>query len=177
MRVLFFSFFIAGILLAAEAMASPDIYRMISAAASRHGVSVSIALKVAKIESGFDCAARGKAGELGPFQIKPATARLIGYQGAESALRSCGAGLEWGVKHLALAIRAGGVWKHNQGLWAKRKSPQAAAYEQKVMRVSVPDMRLHLPGRPQIALARRGTLKAARPSQLQAAYGAARRFP
>ncbi|HEY7764495.1 MAG TPA: transglycosylase SLT domain-containing protein [Aestuariivirgaceae bacterium] len=177
MRVLFFSSIVAGVLLAAPAESSPDIYRMISAAASRHGVSVSIALKVAKIESGFDCAARGKAGELGPFQIKPATARLIGYQGAESALRSCGAGLEWGVKHLAMAIRAGGVWKHNQGLWAKRKSSQAAAYEQKVMLVSLPEMRLHAPGRSRAIPPRRGPLRATRPSQHQAAYGAQRHFP
>jgi hypothetical protein len=121
------------ILACTPVQASNDIFRMVAAAANRHGISATLALRVVKIESGFDCDAQGSAGELGPLQIKPATARLIGYQGAISALRSCGAGLEWGMKHLAMAIRAGGVWKHNQGLWAKSKSAQAAAYEKKVM--------------------------------------------
>jgi soluble lytic murein transglycosylase-like protein len=115
------------------ANAGTIVQEMISSSALRHGISSILALKVAKIESGFDCAAEGNAGELGPLQIKPATARLIGYRGAISALRSCGAGLEWGMKHLAMAIRAGGVWKHNQGLWAKVKSAAAAAYERKVL--------------------------------------------
>jgi hypothetical protein len=121
------------ILTSVPVQASGDVYRMVAAAANRHGISAILALRVVEVESGFDCAAQGSAGELGPLQIKPATARLIGYQGAISALRSCGAGLEWGMKHLAMAVRAGGVWKHNQGLWAKSKSAQAAAYEKKIM--------------------------------------------
>jgi Transglycosylase SLT domain len=136
MRLLFCSMFLT-VCLAGSAEASTDIIRMIAAAAQRHGISISVALKVAKIESGLNCNAQGKAGELGPLQIKPATARLIGYEGAIAALRSCGAGLEWGIKHLAMAIKSGGVWKHNQGLWAKSKSRQAAAYEKKVMQASV----------------------------------------
>jgi hypothetical protein len=137
MRLIFCSVFLTAICLAGTAEASGDIFRMISAAAQRHGISALIALKVAKIESGFNCTAQGKAGELGPLQIKPATARLIGYEGAIAALKSCGAGLEWGIRHLAMAIKAGGVWKHNQGLWAKIKSPQAAAYEKKVMQAKI----------------------------------------
>ena len=139
MRLIFCSLFLTVFCLTSTAEASGDIIRMITAAAQRHGISALIALKVAKIESGFNCSAEGKAGELGPLQIKPATARLIGYAGAISALKSCGAGLEWGIKHLAMAIKAGGVWKHNQGLWAKSKSPQAAAYEKKVMQASIAD--------------------------------------
>jgi hypothetical protein len=176
MRVLVCSAMIAGIFLSNAAEASNDVYQMISAAANRHGISVAIALKVAKIESGFDCMALGRAGELGPFQIKPETARLIGYQGAESALRSCGAGLEWGIKHLAMAIRAGGVWKHNQGLWAKRKSPQAAAYEQKVMRVSVSYSRPQVGGM-KAGPAAGGSFRGSHPSQRQAASDAILRFP
>ena len=137
MRLVFCTFFLTALCLSGTANASNSIVRLIAAAAQRHGIPAAIALKVVKTESGFDCSAEGKAGELGPLQIKPATARLIGYAGAISALRSCGAGLEWGIKHLAMAIRAGGVWKHNQGLWAKRKSPQAAAYEEKVMQANI----------------------------------------
>jgi hypothetical protein len=137
MRLIFCFVFLTSFCLAGAAEASSDIFKLIAAAAKRHGISASIALKVAKIESGFNCTAQGKAGELGPLQIKPATARLIGYEGAISALRTCGAGLEWGIKHLAMAIKAGGVWKHNQGLWAKFKSPQAAVYEKKVMQTKI----------------------------------------
>lgn len=141
MRVLFCLVLLIAIFGSNAAQASGDAYRyrMIAAAANRHGISVSLAIKVVKIESDFDCAAEGSAGELGPLQIKPATARIIGYQGSISALQSCGAGLEWGMKHLAMAIRAGGVWKHNQGLWAKIKSANAAAYERKVMDVVLAD--------------------------------------
>jgi soluble lytic murein transglycosylase-like protein len=124
---------LATLLVSATAQASSDVFRMVTAAANRYGVSASLALKVVKIESGFDCQAQGSAGELGPLQIKPATARLLGYQGSISALQSCGAGLEWGMKHLAMAIRGGGIWKHNQGLWAKAKSAMGAAYERRVL--------------------------------------------
>jgi soluble lytic murein transglycosylase-like protein len=116
-----------------EASATSFVQKLIVTTAERYGVPKFLALKVAQFESSFTCDAEGKAGELGPLQIKPETARMIGYRGLISALRSCGAGLEWGMKHLALAIRSGGVWKHNQGLAAKVKSPAAAEYERKVM--------------------------------------------
>jgi soluble lytic murein transglycosylase-like protein len=121
-----------------QASATSFVQKLIVATAERYGVPKFLALKVAKVESSFTCDAEGKAGELGPLQIKPATARMIGYRGLVSALRSCGAGLEWGMKHLALAIRAGGIWKHNQGLAAKVKSPAAAEYERKVLSQSLP---------------------------------------
>jgi hypothetical protein len=110
-----------------------DSRTLIIAAAQRHGVPIDLALRVAEIESSCDCYARGLHGELGPLQIKPATARLLGYEGPEFALQSCGEGLEWGMKHLALALQLGGVWKHNQGLWAKQKSAYGAKYEQTVL--------------------------------------------
>jgi soluble lytic murein transglycosylase-like protein len=95
----------------------------IEMAARRHGVPTSLALAVARVESGMNCAARGRAGELGPLQIKPATARGLGYSGPTSALRSCGAGLEMGMRHLAAAYRrcgtvAGAARLHNHGLAA-----------------------------------------------------------
>jgi len=120
-----------------EASAASFVEQLIVTTAERYGVPTLIALKVAKVESSFTCDAQGKAGELGPLQIKPATARMIGYRGVISALQSCGAGLEWGMKHLALALRAGGVWKHKQGLAAKVKSPSAAEYERRVMSQSL----------------------------------------
>lgn len=95
----------------------------IEMSARRHGVPASLALAVARVESNMNCAARGRAGELGPLQIKPATARGLGYSGPTSALRSCGAGLEMGMRHLAAAYRrcgtvAGAARLHNHGLAA-----------------------------------------------------------
>jgi len=80
-----------------------------------------LALAVAQQESGLRCNARGAAGELGPLQIKPATARMIGYRGPVYALNSCEAGVEWGLRHLALAYRRCGTYQgaaglHNRGL-------------------------------------------------------------
>ena len=85
--------------------------------AQAYGIPVHIAAATIKLESGGRCNARGRAGELGPLQIKPATARGLGYTGPTSALATCGAGLEWGLRHLALAYRkCGHVGLHNKGL-------------------------------------------------------------
>ena len=102
------------------------------AAARRFGVPISTALAVCRLESGFRCSAVGRAGELGLLQMKLATARGIGYRGSRRGLLSCSTGAYWGMKHLAMAIRRGGVWKHNQGLGAKRPSKAARIYARKV---------------------------------------------
>jgi soluble lytic murein transglycosylase-like protein len=57
----------------------------VAVAAKRHGVPLSLALAVIHMESGGRCDARGRAGELGPLQIKPATARASAIA-ARSAL-------------------------------------------------------------------------------------------
>lgn len=98
-----------------------SIRSRITDVAARHGVPAGLALAVARIESNMRCQARGRAGELGPLQIKPATARGLGYSGPASALNSCGAGLEWGMRHLAVAYgrcgsAAGAAALHNRGL-------------------------------------------------------------
>lgn len=97
------------------------VAQQVATVAARHGVPARFAIAVARIESGLRCQARGRAGELGPLQIKPATARGLGYSGPAAALNSCGAGLEWGMRHLAAAYRrcgndAGAAALHNRGL-------------------------------------------------------------
>ncbi len=101
-------------------------------AAARFGVPVSTALAVCRLESGFRCSAVGRAGELGLLQIKLSTARGLGYRGSRRGLLGCATGAYWGMKHLALAIRRGGVWKHNQGLGARRPTASARSYARKV---------------------------------------------
>ncbi len=102
------------------------------AAAAKFGVSASTALAVCRLESGFRCSAIGGAGELGLLQIKLSTARALGYRGSRRGLLGCSTGAYWGMKHLALAIRKGGVWKHNQGLGARRPTKAARLYARKV---------------------------------------------
>ncbi|MCC2098963.1 MAG: lytic transglycosylase domain-containing protein [Hyphomicrobiales bacterium] len=105
-----------------------------AAAARREGVPVRLALAVIATESRGNCRAVGRRGELGPLQIKPRTARGLGYRGPASALRSCGAGLYWGMKHLALSYRkCGSAVLHNKGLAG---SCRRTAYSVKVMRLA-----------------------------------------
>ena len=107
-------------------------YAACRAAARRFGVPVATALAVCRLESGFRCNAVGRAGELGLLQIKLATARALGYRGSRRGLLRCSTGAYWGMKHLARAIRMGGVWKHNAGLHARRPNAQARKYARKV---------------------------------------------
>lgn len=114
-----------------------SIRRRITEVAARHGVPAGLALAVARVESNMRCQARGRAGELGPLQIKPATARGLGYTGPASALNSCGAGLEWGMRHLAVAYKrcgsaAGAAALHNRGL---ASACSRTAYSHRVTRL------------------------------------------
>lgn len=80
---------------------------LIAAEARRQGVPVDLALKVAKIESGHRCNAVGPATKVGrgqgPLQIMPRSARGLGHRGGP--LNNCGAGLHYGMKHLAMCWR------------------------------------------------------------------------
>ncbi|WP_439573651.1 transglycosylase SLT domain-containing protein [Phreatobacter sp.] len=121
---------------AAAPVPANGIARRVADVAARHGVPASLAVAVARVESGLRCNARGRAGELGPLQIKPATARGLGYRGPAAGLNSCEAGLEWGMRHLAAAYRrcgthAGAAALHNRGLAA---SCTRTAYSARVTR-------------------------------------------
>ncbi len=54
--------------------------------ASEYGVPASLAHAVIRIESNYRANARGRAGEVGLMQIKPSTARGMGYSGSIKAL-------------------------------------------------------------------------------------------
>jgi hypothetical protein len=143
MKRLLLLLFVAVVLTGDVSTTSADSRNLIIAAAERHGVPIDLALRVAEVESQCDCFARGSHGELGPLQIKPATAKMIGYQGPEGPLQSCNEGLEWGMKHLSLALRRGGVWKHNQGLWAKQRNTNGIKYERTVLAAYIASKLLH----------------------------------
>ncbi|MTH97942.1 lytic transglycosylase domain-containing protein [Roseibium sp. RKSG952] len=114
---------------------------MIKKAAGKHGVPLHIAKAVVEVESNFNPRARGSAGEVGLMQIKPATARGLGYSGSVSALYDPETNLEWGMKYLAGAHEradgdlCGTILRYNAGHYAKRMNPVSRRYCQKVQQI------------------------------------------
>lgn len=109
-----------------------NVQSIVAAEAKRQGVPVALAMKVAKTESNFRCSAVGRAGERGVMQIKPATARGVGYRGPASGLNNCSTGIRYGMIYLRMAYKkAGGNWYrtailYNAGLGSKMRSSKYA---------------------------------------------------
>ncbi|MDH3196247.1 MAG: transglycosylase SLT domain-containing protein [Hyphomicrobiales bacterium] len=114
------------------------LHQLVGKHARAAGVPVRLALAVVQVESNFNPRARGRAGEVGLMQIKPATARLIGYKGSVKALYNPDTNLAWGMKYLAEAHRRGGgsvcgtILKYNAGHHAKRMNKISSRYCRKV---------------------------------------------
>lgn len=106
--------------------------------ASSYGVPVKLAHAVISVESNYRPNTRGKAGEIGLMQIKPATARMMGYSGSAKGLFNPETNIKFGMKYLAKAHALGGgstcgtILKYNAGHGAKRMNPISAAYCKKV---------------------------------------------
>ncbi len=106
--------------------------------ASSYGVPASLAHAVIRVESNYRPDARGRAGEVGLMQIKPATARMMGYSGSTKALFNPETNIKYGMKYLAKAHELGGgttcgtILKYNAGHGAKRMNKISAAYCKKV---------------------------------------------
>lgn len=112
--------------------------KLIKTYAKKYGVPVELAHAVVKVESNFNPKARGSAGEIGLMQIKPATARSIGYSGSSKGLYDPETNIQFGMKYLAMAQELGGgetcntILKYNAGHGARRMNPVSAAYCRKV---------------------------------------------
>ncbi len=110
-----------------------NVVEMIKAQAPRHGVPTWFALRIAKVESGYNPGARGAAGEIGVFQLKCQTARGLGYRGSCGGLYNAATNIQYGLKHLGLAVRSSrgnlklAASKHNGGLGRKRLVPRYVA--------------------------------------------------
>ena len=110
----------------------------LSAIVDRHAAAANIPADfvraVIRIESDWDINLTGHAGEVGLMQIKPSTARAIGYSGSDDALYEPDTNIRWGVKYLAAAHRlAGGdlcrtVLKYQAGHQAIKMTDAANAY-------------------------------------------------
>lgn len=117
-----------------------DASALVAAEARRQGVPVAFALRVARVESGVQCARHNSSGASGPLQIMPASARALGYRGAIRKA-SCAVQTHYGMRHLAMCYRgARGNQRvaaacHYQGVSALRRVSRAgAAYARKVAR-------------------------------------------
>lgn len=128
---------IGAMLFSGPAMADNGVRRMVAAEAQRQGVPVGLAMSIAKAESNFRCSAVGRAGERGVMQIKPRTARGLGYKGSPSGLNNCAVGIKYGMIYLKQAYRMAGGNTHraavlyNAGIHSKKKS---SAYAKKISR-------------------------------------------
>lgn len=106
--------------------------------AASYGVPVSLAKAVIRVESNYQPHVTGSAGEVGLMQIKPSTARMLGYAGSVKGLYDPETNIKYGMKYLAMARELGGgttcgtILKYNAGHAARRMNPVSSAYCQKV---------------------------------------------
>ncbi|QTK77991.1 SPBc2 prophage-derived putative transglycosylase yomI [Agrobacterium tumefaciens] len=106
--------------------------------AKRYGVPTNLAHAIVSVESKFNPKARGSAGEVGLMQIKPATARMMGYRGTTKALYDPETNIRWGMQYLATAHQLGGgqvcstILRYNAGHGATRMNPVSQRYCGKV---------------------------------------------
>lgn len=116
--------------------ANANVREMVRREARAQGVPEHLALSIAKAESNFRCSAVGRAGERGVMQIKPRTARGLGYKGSPQGLNNCAVGIRYGMKYLKLAYKKARGNHHlaatyyNRGLGTKSKR---SAYAKKVL--------------------------------------------
>jgi soluble lytic murein transglycosylase-like protein len=101
------------------------VVAIIKSMAPSYGVPTWFALRIAKVESGYNARARGAAGEYGVYQLKCATARGIGFRGNCRALLDPSVNVRYGLKHLSMAVKSSrgnlklAASKHNGGLGRK----------------------------------------------------------
>lgn len=118
---------------AAASASQANVMSLIKAMAPAQGVPTWFALRIAHVESNYNPHMRGSHGEYGVFQMKCATAKDIGFTGDCAALLDPRTNVQWGLRHLALAIgKSGGnlklaASKHNGGLGRTRLVPTYVA--------------------------------------------------
>jgi soluble lytic murein transglycosylase-like protein len=102
------------------------VVALIKDMAPRYGVPTWFALRIAKVESGYNPNTRGAAGEYGVYQMKCATAKGIGFSGNCSQLLNASTNIQYGLKHLQMAMKLShgnlrmAASKHNGGLGCKK---------------------------------------------------------
>ena len=123
-----------------KAQEARPLHALIERHASDAGIPVALAHAIVRVESNYNPKARGRAGEVGLMQIKPATARGMGYSGGAKGLYDPETNIRYGMKYLAGAHRLGGgdvcgtILRYNAGHGARRMNKVSAAYCAKVKR-------------------------------------------
>ena len=124
---------------AAPSFSKSPYSAIITKYAKTYGVPVDLAHAVVRVESNFNPKARGSAGEVGLMQIKPATARAMGYRGKTKGLYDPETNIRYGMKYLSMAHELGGgetcgtILRYNAGHGAKRMNPVSKRYCGKVI--------------------------------------------
>lgn len=109
------------------------VVALIKSMAPSYGVPTWFALRIAKVESGYNPNVRGAAGEYGVYQLKCATAKGVGFSGNCAQLLNASTNVQYGLKHLSLAVKLShgnlrlAASKHNGGLGTKRLVPRYVA--------------------------------------------------
>ena len=102
------------------------VVALIKDMAPGYGVPTWFALRIAKVESGYNPNIRGAAGEYGVYQMKCASGKGIGFSGYCPHLLNASTNVQYGLKHLQMAMKLSkgnlrmAASKHNGGLGRKK---------------------------------------------------------
>ena len=108
--------------------------------AAANDIPPALAHALVQVESSYNPKATGRNGEIGLLQIKPQTARRMGYKGSPKGLYDPETNLAYGMKYLGKAHdladgdTCGTLLRFNAGLDAKRKSAASNKFCAKVKR-------------------------------------------
>ncbi len=122
----------------ADRLSEKPFADIIEREARANGVPVELAHAIVSVESNYRIEVTGRAGEIGLMQIKPATARDMGFVGDATDLYNPEVNIKYGMKYLAGAERRGGgtlcgtILKYNAGHYSRRMNPTSARYCEKV---------------------------------------------
>lgn len=116
-----------------EASARGSVRDIIARHAAANGVPFKLADAVVRIESRYNPRV-SNGGALGLMQIKPATARGVGFAGSASALYHAETNVTFGMKYLAQAYRMSGgdicgtVMRYQSGHYAHHMNAANRSY-------------------------------------------------
>ena len=109
--------------------------------ANENGVPLELAHAVVFSESTYRANARGAAGEIGLMQVRPSTARMMGFSGGSKDLYRPETNIAYGMKYLGQAHEladgdtCGTILRYNAGHGATRMNPISQAYCNKVEKI------------------------------------------
>jgi soluble lytic murein transglycosylase-like protein len=99
---------LAGLAQPAHSMSRAELDALVAAHAAANGLPVALVHRVIIRESRYNPHIIGKGGAMGLMQIKPATARGVGYGGSATGLLDPDTNLTYAVRYLAGAYRLAG---------------------------------------------------------------------